>query len=68
MSSLPSQKIRHGNSENKRTPMSTIILLDKDEHGKSIDQKVYQSIIGSLLYITASRADIMFCVHLCTRY
>ena len=44
------------------TPMSTSTKLDSDERGNSIDLKLYISMIGSLLYLTASRADIMFSV------
>ena len=51
-----------------RTPMSTSIKLDKDEKGKSIDQTKYWGMIGSLLYLTASKPDIMFSVSMCARY
>jgi hypothetical protein len=34
--------------------------LDVDEEGKPVDQTLYRSMIGSLLYLTASRPDIMF--------
>ena len=50
------------------TPMSTSIKLDKDEWGKCVDFKLYRSMIGSLLYLTTSRPDIMFNVCLCARY
>ena len=50
------------------TPMSSTCRLDKDESGKSIDQKLYRGMIGSLLYLTASRPDIMFSVCMCARY
>ena len=40
------------------TPMSPTCKLDKDEEGHSIDQKLYRGMIGSLLYLTASRPDI----------
>ena len=50
------------------TPMSTSIKLDKDENGKSIDQTKYWGMIGSLLYLTASKPDIMFSVCMCARY
>ena len=50
------------------TPMSPTCKLDKDESGKSIDQKLYRGMIGSLLYLTASRPDIMFSVCMCARY
>ena len=48
--------------------MSTTIKLDKDEKGKEIDIKIYQGMIGSLFYLTASRPDIMFSVCLCARF
>ncbi|MBY3556099.1 Ty1/Copia family ribonuclease HI, partial [Modestobacter lapidis] len=39
-----------------------------DENGKKVDQKLYRGMIGSLLYLTASRPDIMFSVCLCARF
>jgi hypothetical protein len=42
--------------------------LDFDMDDKSIDQKVYRSIIGSLLYLCASRSDIMLSVCMCARF
>jgi len=56
------------NSNSKSTPMSTTTFLDKDENGKGVDQKLYWGMIGSLLYITSSRPDIIFSVYLCARY
>jgi hypothetical protein len=41
-----------------KTPMGTNGHLDLDTGGKSVDQKVYQSMIGSLIYLCASRPDI----------
>ncbi|KAK2382486.1 putative mitochondrial protein [Trifolium repens] len=52
----------------KRTPAVTHIKLTKDEKGVSVDQSLYRSIIGSLLYLTASRPDISFAVGVCARY
>jgi hypothetical protein len=49
-----------------KTPMPR--HLDLDEGGKSVDQKLYHSMIGSLLYLTASRPDIMFSVCMCSRF
>ncbi|RVW93943.1 Retrovirus-related Pol polyprotein from transposon RE1 [Vitis vinifera] len=43
-----------------KTPMSSSIKLDKDEKGKSIDSTMYRGMIGSLLYLTASRPDIIY--------
>jgi hypothetical protein len=45
-----------------KTSMGTNGHLDLDMGGKSVDQKVYQSMIGSLLYLCASRPDIMLFV------
>ena len=50
------------------TPISPITKLDKDEKGKDVNQKLYRGMIGSLLYLTASRPNIMFCVCLCARF
>jgi hypothetical protein len=40
------------------TPMSTTMSLDPDENGEAADQREYRSLIGSLLYHTATRPDI----------
>jgi hypothetical protein len=51
-----------------KTPMGTNGHLDLDMGGKSVDQKVYRSMIGSLLYLCASRPDIMLSVCMCARF
>ncbi|TKC13477.1 hypothetical protein FA727_23605 [Robertmurraya kyonggiensis] len=51
-----------------KTPMATNGHLDLDEGGKPVDQTLYRSMIGSLLYLTASRPDIMFSVCMCARF
>jgi hypothetical protein len=51
-----------------KTPMGTNGHLDLDTGGKSIDQKVYRSMIGSLLYLCASQPDIMLSVCMCARF
>jgi hypothetical protein len=50
------------------TPMSTTTALDADEDGERVDQKEYQSMIGSLIYLTATRPDVQFSVCLCARF
>ncbi|WVZ74588.1 hypothetical protein U9M48_022752, partial [Paspalum notatum var. saurae] len=50
------------------TPMATNTKLDPDESGIKVDQTLYRSMIGSLLYLCASRPDIMFSVCLCARF
>ena len=42
--------------------------LDLDEGGNTVDQTLYRSMIRSLLYLTASRPDIMFRVCICARF
>jgi hypothetical protein len=50
------------------TPMSTATALDLDENGEAVNQKEYRSMIGSLLYLTATRPDIQFAVCLCAYF
>ncbi|XP_074266867.1 secreted RxLR effector protein 161-like [Silene latifolia] len=50
------------------TPMASTTKLVKDEEGKSVDETTYRGMIGSLLYLTASRPDIMFSVCICARF
>ncbi|GJW84432.1 hypothetical protein Tco_0157577, partial [Tanacetum coccineum] len=51
-----------------KTPMSSDTRLTKDEEGESMDNTKYRGMIGSLLYLTASRPDIMFSARLCARF
>ena len=44
------------------TPMHPTCTLSKEDTGSKIDQKLYRGMIGSLLYLTASRPDILFSV------
>ncbi|KAL9293426.1 putative RNA-directed DNA polymerase [Arabidopsis thaliana] len=50
------------------TPISKASKLSKDEGGPAVDQKLYRSMIGSLLYLRASRPDLCHSVCLCARY
>jgi hypothetical protein len=51
-----------------KTPMPTNGHLDLDEGGNPVNQTLYRSMIGSVLYLTASRPDIMFSVCMCARF
>ena len=55
-------------SGGKPIPMTTNVALSKEDKSKDVDQKLYSGMIGSLLYITASRPNIMHSVCLCIRY
>ncbi|WVZ89771.1 hypothetical protein U9M48_036135 [Paspalum notatum var. saurae] len=62
------KKFNMGDSKPMTTPMSTNTALDADEDGEAVDQKEFRWMIGSLLYLTATRLDIQFVVCLCARY
>ncbi|GKB18891.1 retrovirus-related pol polyprotein from transposon TNT 1-94 [Tanacetum coccineum] len=51
-----------------KIPMSTETKFMKDEEGESVDNTKYKGMIGSLLYLTASRPDIMLNVCLCAHF
>ncbi|GJX83064.1 uncharacterized mitochondrial protein-like protein [Tanacetum coccineum] len=55
-----SQDCKHTNRNSK--PFA------KDENGEEVDVHMYRSMIGSLMYLTSSRPDIMFVVCACARY
>jgi hypothetical protein len=50
------------------TSMGTNGNLDSDVRGNMLDQKLYRSMVGSLLYVMASRPDVMFSVFMCARF
>ncbi|KAI3813246.1 hypothetical protein L1987_17965 [Smallanthus sonchifolius] len=51
-----------------RTPIQVHHQLTPDKDGQDTDQHQYREMIGSLMYLTASRPDIMFAVCLCARF
>jgi hypothetical protein len=51
-----------------KTLMGTNGHLDLDMGGKSVDQKVYRYMIGYLIYLCASRSNIMLIVYMCERF
>ncbi|GJS99409.1 retrovirus-related pol polyprotein from transposon TNT 1-94 [Tanacetum coccineum] len=50
------------------TPMIETKKLDEDLQGKPVDATLYRGMIGSLMYLTASRPDLNYVVCLCARY
>ncbi|GKD59710.1 uncharacterized mitochondrial protein-like protein, partial [Tanacetum coccineum] len=50
------------------TPIESNKPLAKDKDGEDVDVHVYRSMIGSLMYLTTSRPDIMFAVCACARF
>nr|GEU57073.1 hypothetical protein [Tanacetum cinerariifolium] len=61
---------KHGTEkgQNNGTPMATKPKLDADLSGNPVDQTDYHSKIGSLMYLTSSRPDIVQAVCFCARY
>ncbi|GKB66578.1 retrovirus-related pol polyprotein from transposon TNT 1-94 [Tanacetum coccineum] len=50
------------------TPMVEKSKLDEDTQGKAVDPTHYHGMIGTLMYLTASRPDLAFVVCMCARY
>ncbi|GKC01518.1 putative ribonuclease H-like domain-containing protein [Tanacetum coccineum] len=55
------------NLKTASTPIETQKPLVKDEEASDVDVHLYRSMIGSLMYLTASRPDIMFAICACSR-
>ncbi|BAH94473.1 Os09g0272800 [Oryza sativa Japonica Group] len=56
------RRFKMENCKQISTPIGSTVVLDPDEDGEAVDQKEYRSMIGSLLYLTASRPDIQFAI------
>nr|GFB45306.1 hypothetical protein [Tanacetum cinerariifolium] len=50
------------------TPMVEKSKLDEDREGNAVDPSHYHGMIGTLLYLTASRPDLQFAICMCARY
>nr|GEX86387.1 uncharacterized mitochondrial protein AtMg00810-like [Tanacetum cinerariifolium] len=50
------------------TPMVEKSKLDENREGKAVDPSHYRGMIGTLLYLTASRPDLQFAICMCARY
>jgi hypothetical protein len=62
------RKFKMEDSKSMATLMSMTTALDADEEGEHMDQMEYRRMIGSLLYLTATRPDIQFSVCLYARF
>ncbi|GJU62995.1 putative ribonuclease H-like domain-containing protein [Tanacetum coccineum] len=62
------KKFRFTKVKTASTPMETKKPLLKDENGQEVDVYMYRSMIGSLMYLTSLRPDIMFTVCVYARY
>jgi hypothetical protein len=50
------------------TPMETGIKLSKYDEGSYVDSTLYKRMVGSLMYLTTTRPDIMFAVSLISKF
>ncbi|GKF36812.1 hypothetical protein Tco_0113570, partial [Tanacetum coccineum] len=62
------KKFDFANVKTASTPIETQKPLVNDEEASDMDVHLYRSMIGSLMYLTASRPDIMFAVCACSRF
>nr|GEY47076.1 hypothetical protein [Tanacetum cinerariifolium] len=62
------KKIGYSDVRSSNTPMDKKNPWGKDRTRKDVDLHLYRSTIGSLMYLTASRPDIMFAVCACARH
>jgi hypothetical protein len=62
------KKFRMEDAKAISTPMGTNGSLDSDASGNMVDQKMYRSMIRSLLYMTTSGMDVIFSVCMCARF
>nr|GFB89035.1 hypothetical protein [Tanacetum cinerariifolium] len=62
------KKFRYSDVRSSNTPMDKENPWGKDMTRKDVDLHLYRSMIGSLMYLTASRPDIMFAVCACARH
>ncbi|GKD31182.1 retrovirus-related pol polyprotein from transposon TNT 1-94 [Tanacetum coccineum] len=62
------KKFRMDSCDPVDTPMVDRLKLDEDPLGIPVDQTRFCSMVGSLMYLTASRPDLVFAVCMCARY
>ncbi|GJR72067.1 retrovirus-related pol polyprotein from transposon TNT 1-94 [Tanacetum coccineum] len=62
------KKFRMNSCDPVDTPMVDQLKLDEDPLGIPVDQTRFRSMVGSLMYLTASRPDLVFAVCMCARY
>ena len=61
-------KFKMENCNSVTTPIDKSMKLVKDQGGKEVDSTLYKQIVGSLMYLTATRPDIMFVVSFVSRF
>ena len=62
------KRFRMSNCKPGVTPIATGTKLSKDDDASKVDPTLYKRLVGSLVYLTATRPDIMFAVSLISRF
>ena len=62
------EKFGMGNCNPITTPLIVNEKLKKEDGSKDVDASIYRSLVGSLLYLTATRPDIMYATSLLSRF
>ncbi|KAL0551073.1 hypothetical protein IC582_010150 [Cucumis melo] len=62
------KKFRMENASPCNTPMDANLELCKDDIGEAVDPSLYRSLVGSLMYLTATRPDILFAISMLSRF
>eukprot|EP01018_Ginkgo_biloba_P013725 Gb_24397 [translate_table: standard] len=56
------------NCKSTSTPMATGLKLSKEDKGTNVDPTLYKRLVGNLMYLSATRPDIMYAVSLISRF
>ena len=62
------ERLDMDNAKSIFTPMHHFQVLEADEDGEKVSDKLYRSMIRPLLYLTASRPDLQLSVGICPRF
>ena len=62
------KRFRMMNCKPAITPIATGTKLSKEDDGSKVDPTLYKRLVGSIMYLTATRSDIMFAVSLISRF
>ena len=62
------KRFRMMNCKRVVTPIASGTKLSKEDYGSKVDPTLYKRLVGSLMYLTATRHDIMFAISLILRF
>ena len=62
------KRFNMSNCKTSPTPIITSLILSKDDDGSAVDPTLFKRLVGSLIYLTATRTDIMYGVSLISRF